>query len=344
MADREKDLLPVEYFHVVFTLPDAFNSLALGNRRIVYGVLFDAVAQTLVEVAANPKHLGARIGFMSILHTWGQSLCLHPHVHCVVPGGGLSPDGERWIACKPGFFLPVRVLSKVFRGKFIDLLKQAHARQSLVGIANDGQLRRLIDSSIRTDWVVYAKPPFGGPEQVLKYLSRYTHRIAISNRRLVSMDEKNVIFRWKDYAHGNQPKLMTLEGGEFLRRFLLHVVPTGFMRIRHFGLLANRVRSVNLSRCRELLFVPVPDVASETPFADTVQKTAYDCCPQCAPAQLSIYRISAIVLIAEPSESSARQDDQHSGPALIRASPSGNVGGPDGAFNPHSFSGTTHAA
>jgi hypothetical protein len=286
MADREKDLLPVEYFHVVFTLPDAFNGLALANRRIVYGVLFDAVAQTLMEVTANPRHLGAKIGFMSILHTWGQNLCLHPHVHCVVPGGGLSPDGERWIACKPGFFLPVRVLSKVFRGKFIDLLKQAHAKQALVGIANDGQLRRLIDSSVRTDWVVYAKPPFGGPKQVLKYLSRYTHRIAISNRRLVSMDEQNVIFRWKDYAHGNQPRLMTLEGGEFLRRFLLHVVPTGFMRIRHFGLLANRVWSVNLSRCRELLLVQVQNIAIETPPADTIQTTAYDCCPLCGTGQM----------------------------------------------------------
>ena len=191
MADRAEELLPVEYFHVVFTLPDTFNALALANKRVVYGVLFDAVAQTLLEVAANPKHLGAKIGFLAILHTWGQNLCLHPHVHCVVPGGGLSPDGSRWIACSAGFFLPVRVLSKVFRGKFIDLLKQARCQASLcMESMMTPRCTRLIDASVQHDWVVYAKPPFGGPEQVLKYLARYTHRIAISNRRLVSMDDQ----------------------------------------------------------------------------------------------------------------------------------------------------------
>ncbi len=195
-------------------------------------------------MAANPKHLGARIGFIGILHTWGQNLCLHPHVHCVVPGGGLSPDGSQWIACKPGFFLPVRVLSKVFRGKFIDLLKTARGRRaSSLGVESDGDFARLLNASVKHDWVVYAKPPFGGPEQVLKYLSRYTHRIAISNRRLVSIDDQTVTFSWKDYAHGNRPRTMTLDGAEFLRRFLLHAVPSGFMRIRHFGLLANRVRT-----------------------------------------------------------------------------------------------------
>jgi hypothetical protein len=257
MAERERELLPVEYFHVVFTLPDTFNALALGNKRIVYGVLFDAVAQTLLEVAANPKHLGARIGFISILHTWGQNLCLHPHLHCVIPGGGLSPDGK-WVACRKGFFLPVRILSRVFRGKFIDLLKHAARKGKLIGAEDQNQFERLLNSSVKHDWVVYAKPPFGGPQQVLKYLARYTHRIAISNSRLVSLDDQTVTFRWKDYAHHNRPRTMKLDGAEFLRRFLMHEVPSGFMRIRHFGLLANRVRAKNLAICRSLLSVPAP--------------------------------------------------------------------------------------
>jgi hypothetical protein len=185
MEARASELLLVEYFHVVFTMPTAFNALALSNRRVVYGVLFDAVAQTLSAVAANPRHLGAQIGFMAILHTWGQNLSLHPHLHCVIPGGGLSPDATRWISCRPGFFLPVRVLSRVFRGKFIDLLRQAWTKSKLCGLPDEAALEGLIDSAVRTDWVVYAKPPFGDPAQVLKYLSRYTHRIAISNRRLV---------------------------------------------------------------------------------------------------------------------------------------------------------------
>jgi hypothetical protein len=258
MNDRAEELLPVEYFHVVFTLPDTFNALALANKRIVYGVLFDAVAQTLLEVAANPKHLGARIGFIGILHTWGQNLCLHPHVHCVVPGGGLSPGSSKWVSCKPGFFLPVRVLSKVFRGKFIDLLKRARGKGKLIVAQNDQAFERLLDAAVRHDWVVYAKPPFGGPEQVLKYLARYTHRIAISNRRLVSVNNQSVTFNYKDYAHGSRPRTMTLNGREFLRRFLMHAVPTGFMRIRHFGLLANRVRAKNLALCRRLMSAPPP--------------------------------------------------------------------------------------
>jgi hypothetical protein len=253
MEARAQELLPVEYFHVVFTLPDVFNSVALANKRAVYGALFEAVARTLLEVAANPKRLGAKVGFIAILHTWGQNLSLHPHVHCVVPGGGLSLDGGRWVKCKAGFFLPVKVLSRVFRGKFIHLLKQTHFTKPFRGIANDVEFHALIKTSVAADWVVYAKPPFGGPQQVLKYLARYTHRIAISNRRLVSMDDQSVTFRWKDYTHGGQTKLMKLEAAEFLRRFLMHAVPTGFMRIRHFGLLSNRFRASNLRKCRELL-------------------------------------------------------------------------------------------
>jgi Putative transposase/Transposase zinc-binding domain len=279
MAEREAELLPVEYFHVVFTLPDAFNALALANKRVVYGVLFEAVARTLLEVAANPKRLGARIGFLAILHTWGQNLSLHPHVHCVVPGGGIAPDGNRWVACRAGFFLPVRILSRVFRGKFLDALKQARGKGKLVGAGDDHAFDRLLDASVKHDWVVYAKPPFGGPGRVLKYLARYTHRIAISDRRLVSVDDRTVTFKWKDYAHPNRPRTMTLDGGEFLRRFLLHAVPRGFMRIRHFGLLANRVRAKNLATCRRLLATPAPvpvRVAAIEP----------PCCPACGRGHL----------------------------------------------------------
>jgi hypothetical protein len=284
MAEREAELLPaVEYFHVVFTLPDAFNALALGNKRAVYGVLFDAVARTLLEVAANPKHLGARIGFIGILHTWGQNLSLHPHVHCVVPGGGISPDGSRWVACRAGFFLPVRVLSRVFRGKFIDGLKRARGKGKLVGAEELRDFERLLDASVRHDWVVYAKPPFGGPQQVLKYLARYTHRIAISNRRLVSVDDQHVTFKWKDYAHGNRPRTMTLAGAEFLRRFLLHAVPRGLMRIRHFGFLANRVRTKNLATCRRLLTVSSPSSPSGVA---AVTMDGRPSCPACGRGHL----------------------------------------------------------
>jgi hypothetical protein len=278
MADRAQELLPVEYFHVVFTVPDTFNALALSNKRVIYNALFTAVAHTLLEVAANPKHLGAKIGFLAILHTWGQNLSLHPHIHCVVPGGGLSPDGK-WVPCRTGFFLPVRVLSRVFRGKFIDLLKRARAAGKLVGADDDRGFNRLIDASVKHDWVVYAKPPFGAPAQVLKYLSRYTHRIAISNRRLVSMDDRTVTFRWKDYAHNNRPRTMTLDGAEFLRRFLMHAVPRGFMRIRHFGLLANRVRTQNLAICRRLIAAPLPAIL----FDPTPQRPP---CPICQRGRL----------------------------------------------------------
>jgi len=286
MDDRAEELLPVEYFHVVFTLPDCLNALALGNKRVVYGALFEAAAQTLLEVAANPRHLGARIGFMSILHTWGQSLGLHPHLHCVVPGGGLSSDGSRWVSCRPGFLLPVRVLSRVFRGKFIALLKHARRRGKLVGAEDEDAFERLLDASVKHDWVVYAKPPFGGPEQVLKYLARYTHRIAISNRRLVAVDDRTVTFNYKDYAHGNRPRTMTLDGGEFLRRFLLHAVPRGFMRIRHFGLLANCVRTQNLIDCRRLLAAPVTRAQDVCAGLLSPGSSKPPCCPSCGQGQL----------------------------------------------------------
>lgn len=235
---READLLPVEYFHVVFTVPQAIAAIALQNKRVVYGVLFKASSETLKQIAADPKHLGAEIGFLSVLHTWGQELLHHPHVHCVVPGGGLSPDGRRWVACRRGFFLPVRVLSSVFRGKFLELLRTAFEQGKL---SFHGNLRRLQDARVfeayladtyRTNWVVYSKRPFGGPAQVLKYLARYTHRVAISNRRVLSLRDGKVRLSWKDYASGNRRRIMTLEAGEFIRRFLLHVLPPGFVRLR----------------------------------------------------------------------------------------------------------------
>jgi hypothetical protein len=258
---READLLPVEYHHVVFTLPAVLGPIALQNPREVYGLLFKAAAEALQQIAADPKHLGAEIGFLAVLHTWGQNLQHHPHVHCVVPGGGLAADGTRWIACRPGFFLPVRVLSRVFRGKFLALLGHAFAQGKLSfhgklrGLADAGGFQRQLSASARTEWVVYAKPPFGGPEQVLKYLARYTHRVAISNRRLVALEDGVVTFHWKDYAHGGGPKTMRLQATEFIRRFLLHVLPSGFVRIRHYGFLANCVCREKLMLCRALLDV-----------------------------------------------------------------------------------------
>src|SRR5208337_157518 len=238
VAKRQAEVLPVGYFHVVFTLPHELSALALQNKKEIYRLLFRASAETLLEVAANPEHLGAEIGFLSILHTWGQNLMHHPHVHCVVPAGGLSPNGTSWIVGRADFFLPVRVLSRVFRGKFIDLLKTAFHQGELrfygqlQPLATPAAMERLLDESVAHEWVVYAKPPFGGPAQVLKYLARYTHRVAISNRRLLGLENGKVTFRWKDYAHDNQPSVMTLEATEFVRRFLMHVVPRSFVRIR----------------------------------------------------------------------------------------------------------------
>jgi putative transposase len=292
-------LLPVPYFHLVFTIPEALGPLALQNPRVLYGLLFQAAAQTLRDVAANPRHLGAEIGFLAVLHTWGQNLMHHPHVHCVVPGGGLSADGARWIACRRGFFLPVRVLSRVFRGKFIQGLKQARQRGelefhgALTSLSLQANFERLLNQAVKTDWVVYAKRPFGGPRQVLKYLARYTHRVAISNQRLVAHRDGQVTFRWKDYAHGGQQRCMTLAATEFLRRFLLHVLPTGFMKIRHFGFMANRVRAAKFQRCQELLGVPSTDVAAEIPrvalpAAVADPDVSRRCCPQCRVGRLQI--------------------------------------------------------
>jgi hypothetical protein len=299
LDQQAQHLLPVEYHHVVFTLPAQLGELALANLAVVYDLLMRSAAATLREVAANPKRLGASVGVLMVLHTWGQNLHHHPHVHCVVTGGGLScdPSGKpeaspRWVACRPGFFLPVRVLSRVFRGKFVAGLRAAFADGTL---ALPGALAALAEPKARAawcatlsakDWVVYAKRPFGGPAQVLKYLARYTHRVAISNARLVEVSDDRVIFRYKDYADASRSKTMTLSAEEFLRRFVQHVLPKGFVKIRHYGLLANAQREARLKVCRRLLLacaVPAP-VPSED--AATVEPAQPRCCPKCGGTRL----------------------------------------------------------
>jgi Putative transposase/Transposase zinc-binding domain len=299
VEDREAELLPVEYFHVVFTLPAAIGPIALQNPRTVYGLLFRAAAETLQQVAADPKHLGADIGFLAVLHTWGQNLQHHPHVHCVVPGGGPSSDGSRWVSCRPGFFLPVRVLSRLFRGKFLALLKAAfdggklsfHGK--LADLAQPTEFRRTLADTANTEWVVYAKPPFGGPEQVLKYLARYTHRAAISNYRMISMEGDQVEFLWKDYAHQGKQKTMKLNAVEFIRRFLMHVLPAGFVRIRHYGFLANRTCREKLELCRTLLAAlttPQPVVAEPAPEPKEAVEGRPEAhvCPACSEGRMVI--------------------------------------------------------
>ena len=299
---RESELLPVPYFHLVFTLPAALRPLALQNPRVVYALLMRAAAQTLLEVAANPQRLGAEIGLLAVLHTWGQNLMEHPHVHCVIPAGGLAPDGARWISCRKGFFLPVRVLSRVFRGKFIGMLKQAMSRGDLTfhgglaELAQAGAFERLLDQIVRRDWVVYAKRPFGGPGQVLKYLARYTHRVAISNRRLLALDHGQVTFRWKDYAGRGRQRRMTLSAVEFIRRFLLHVLPSGFVKIRHYGFMANRFRQAKRELCRRLLGVadlpPAPPASEDCPASDLPSagesEPSRRRCPHCQEGHLRI--------------------------------------------------------
>jgi len=270
LQQRCADLLPVDYYHVVFTLPAPLSALAYSNKELMYGLLFDIAAATLRTIAADPKHLGARIGATLVLHTWGSALTHHPHVHGIVPGGGLALDEDRWVSCRPGFFLPVRVLSRLFRRRYLDALCAAHGRAELQCL---GQFAALSDPTAfaqwlaplrKIEWVVYAKRPFAGPAAVLAYLSRYTHRVAISNSRLLSLDEHGVSFRWKDYAHGRQWRTMKLSAIEFVRRFLMHVLPSGFVRVRHYGILANRHRQEKLALCRELLGV-VPTSQEDVP-------------------------------------------------------------------------------
>lgn len=292
LEDRRSELLPVEYFHVVFTIPEQIASVALQNKALVYNILFRAASETLRRIAADPKRLGAEIGFLAVLHTWGQNLHHHPHLHCVLPGGGLSSDGRRWVSCRKRFFLPVKVLGRLFRRLFCDYLQQAFQSKKLKFF---GRLAKLSDpqafalwlhSARHMRWVVYAKPPFGGPAQVLDYLGRYTHRVAISNNRILAISNGHVTFQYKDYKDAGTSKTMTLTANEFIRRFLLHVLPQGFVRIRHFGFLANRHRKQKLDLCRRLLEVTA---AGYLPTLPADYKTCYqlltgqslDLCPQC---------------------------------------------------------------
>ena len=305
---RQADLLPVEYYHVVFTLPAPIAAIAYYNKAVVYKLLFEVAAETMRTIAADPKHLGAHIGATLVLHTWGSAMTHHPHVHGIVPGGGLSLDGKRWVACKPGFFLHVKVLSRLFRRRFLEELGNAYRAGQLqffgdyAELNNNKAFARWLAPLKRCEWVVYAKKPFAGPAAVLAYLSRYTHRVAISNQRLITSDENGVTFRYKDYrATGHtRHKTMTLSQDEFMRRFLLHVLPSGFHRIRHYGLLANSGRKDNLEKARELLLVTTSDSVANDKIApdEPVQPTVT--CPDCGAAMVIVSVFTRETLIRAP--------------------------------------------
>ena len=311
LQDRQADLLPVEYYHVVFTLPAPISDIAYHNKAVIYHLLFKATAETLLTIAADPKRLGARLGITAVLHTWGSALTHHPHLHCIVPGGGLSLDGQRWVSCKPGFFLPVRVLSRLFRRLFLEQLSAAHHAGHLQFF---GAHQTLTDATtfadylapLRTiDWVVYAKRPFAGPEAVLAYLARYTHRVAISNSRLLTCDERGVTFKWKDYRakEPDRHKTMTLATGEFIRRFLLHVLPNGFHRIRHYGLLANHTRVKQVQRLRELLSEDSIDARAPTDAVEDPLPSATYTCQACGAPMIIIETFEKQLLRAPPADS-----------------------------------------
>jgi hypothetical protein len=300
LEKHREQLLPVPYFHVVFTVPAPISPIALQNQRVVYGILFHAAAEALRCIAGDAKHLGARIGFLAVLHTWGQNLLHHPHLHCVVSGGGLSADGRRWIRCRDHFFLPVRVLSRLFRRIFLHCLHEAraagklHFQGSLQKLGDADAFANLMKTCRRVEWVVYAKPPFGGPAQVLDYLGRYTHRVAISNDRLIRLEDGKVTFRWKDYQAGNKQKCMTLDAEEFIRRFLLHVLPAGFVRIRHFGWLANAQRRQKLALCRKLLGVEQPEAGYQACAENSgtacaaLSLASFTICPACGQGRMTL--------------------------------------------------------
>jgi hypothetical protein len=313
VAAREEELLPVGYVHVVFTMPEVLARLALVNKRVVYDLLFRAAAATLLQVAANPKRLGAAIGGLMVLHTWGQRLQHHPHVHCVVPAGGLTADGPGWIHARSTFFLPVKVLRQVFRGKLVAGLREAfqHGRLQFPGtlqpLATETAFRAYLRSLYRQSWVVYAKPPFGSPAHVLHYLARYTHRVAISNHRLVDVTDDTVSFRWKDYRHGSQVRTLTVDAEEFLRRFLLHVLPKGFVRIRYFGFLAPRGRTAELAQCRQALAVAPTPVSPDGPAAASPPRTWWPC-PRCGAPMRVVERLTARQLFLEALIDGLRHD------------------------------------
>ena len=310
LEDRQAELLNVPYFHVVFTVPEAVATIAFQNQTVVYDILFRAASETLRTIGADPEHLGAEIGFLAVLHTWGQNLLHHPHLHCLVPGGGIAPDGKSWIRCRPGFFLPVRVLSRMFRGLFLHYLEKAFAGGELNFFSAHRHLhepaafRRHLASVRDTEWVVYAKRPFAGPAQVLDYVGRYTHRVAISNNRLVSMAEGKVRFRWKDYRNGNRQKTMTLQAGEFIRRFLIHVLPDGFHRIRYFGFLGNCHRARKLDLCRELLgMAPAAPADPPADYRDRYEALTGSTlrqCPHCLTGMMVVIGCIARPAICQP--------------------------------------------
>jgi hypothetical protein len=303
IEERQSELLETGYFHVVFTVPEEIAAIAYQNKDVAYGILFQATAETLKTIAADPEHLGAEIGFFAVLHTWGQNLQFHPHVHCVVPGGGLSPDGQRWVSCRPNFFLPVRVLSCLFRRLFLESLQKAFDSGKLQFFKTLESLRErhafvaLLDRMKAREWVVYAKRPFAGPQQVLDYVGRYTHRVAISNNRLLDIENDQVRFRWKDYRDGGQLKTMTLSAGEFIRRFLLHVLPDGCQRIRYYGFLGNRYRKEKLNQCRRLLGMPTPAAPTkpaQRDYRDRYEELTGDSlhqCPQCKQGRMLVIEI-----------------------------------------------------
>ena len=295
IEDRQAELLDTQYFHVVFTVPEEIAAIAFQNRKVVYDILFRATSETLRTIAVDPKHLGAEIGFFAVLHSWGQNLMFHPHLHCVVPGGGLSPDGNRWIPCRKGFFLPVRALSRLFRRLFVESMEKAFDAgqlqffSALEELRDPTAFRRLLGRVRSREWVVYAKKPFAGPQQVLDYVGRYTHRVAISNNRIVNLDDGQVTFRYKDYRNGSQQKTMSLSADEFIRRFLLHVLPEGFHRIRYYGFLGNRYRKEKLEQCRHLLGMLRREPDSPTEVAELDYRDRYQAltgsslweCPAC---------------------------------------------------------------
>jgi hypothetical protein len=314
LENRRAELLPAEYFHVVFTIPEQMARIAFHNKEVVYSILFQAASETLLTIARDPKHLGAEIGFFAILHTWGQNLLHHPHLHCVVPGGGLSPDYDRWIGCKPGFFLPVRVLSRLFRRLFLEALEDAFYQGKLSFFGETESLRDAIAfaaclvSQQSREWVVYSKPPFGGPGQALKYLGRYTHRVALSNERILGVSHGEVTFQWKDYRHKDKHKsrVMKLPADEFIRRFLIHTLPPGFPRIRHFGFLANRHRSQKLTLCRQLLTIAVTELLPGTEQCSQLRETLVSPparCP-CGGAMIRLGPVPAYLWPNRPLDSS----------------------------------------
>jgi len=307
LDNRMKELLPVEYFHVVFTIPDILNRTALCNKEVVYNILFRAVKETLLEASLNPKNIGARIGFLAILHTWGQNLLDHPHIHCVVPGGGLSDDGNSWISSKSGFLISVKVLKKLFGGKFLDYLKRAFQDHKLHFYGENKELeipkhfQKLIDQAYAKEWVLYVKKPFSGPKQMLQYLGKYTHRVAISNHRIIDVKDDRVIFKWRDYKDGNTMKTMSVSVEEFMRRFLLHVIPKRFVRIRFYGLLSNRNKKEMLIKCREILHDVSSDDETAGKISDTeetsmtgLSENDYLVCPECQKGKMFI------VMVIEP--------------------------------------------